>query len=295
MSVQPEFDTVEEADQAYHGGGDGSSDDGGNDTPGSARWGELQTKDTDWVAGWTLAFQREINQESTGANSGGTRWFVFRVNPETGNFEALNMSGQADTYAEDAALEELPHTQNEDEARNAYQTWLEENEPEQEEQGDEWTEWTQLNQVAGWTIWGRESQTSDAVQFLAAALDNEDREIYLQPEGEIGQEPHLFESQSTLQTALDAYQTRVENGEIDERRQASGRSPGRGAINDATMTTSTSGLPGPLAGAVDAVGGPTNAVFIAAAALMVLYYLDAEGHVELGISEFVNDLGGNQA
>ena len=85
----------------------------------------------------------------------------------------------------------------------------------QEEQGDEWTEWTQLNQVAGWTIWGRESQTSDAVQFLAAALDNEDREIYLQPEGEIGQEPHLFESQSTLQTALDAYQTRVENGEID--------------------------------------------------------------------------------
>lgn len=298
MSIQPEFDSIAEADAAY----DAAIEGGGDDTPDSSdtgRWGDLQQKDVDWEGDWVLAYRAEQIQGSPGANPA-MQWFVFRVNPQNGNFEALNMSGQADTYDPQSPPEELPHTSREQEARDAYQTWLDENDPGTQEEGDEgdqgeaWTEWTELNQVAGWAIWGRESQTSDAVQFLAATINGEDREVYLQPGGEIADTAHLFESQSDLQAALDAYQTRVDNGEVPEERQATGRSPSRGAITEATKT-GTGSFGGPLSGLVDAVGGPTNAVLAVATIALVAYYLDAEGYVDLGLAEFVNDLGGKQA
>jgi hypothetical protein len=294
MSVQPEFDTVSEADSVYYS----SSGDDGGDGSDSGAWGELQSKPTDWVAGWTLGYQE--HQTDTGRR----RWFDFRVNPETEEFEALTMSGSARTFPDDATLDELPHAEEEQRARDAYEAWVRANpdaEQDGEQDGDggtEWTEWTQLNQVAGWTIWGREAKNGDQVQFLAAGKLDDGSTVYLQPDGTTGDSPHIYKSQSELQEALDAWQSRVDSGEVSEDQRPNGNSPTRGEITEDARSAGADGqgtgqIPGPLSGAVQAVGGRRNALIVAAVGGVALIWVAEEyGYLDLGLQDTVAEISG---
>ena len=282
---EPEFSTVEEADRAFFGDSYNPDDpeDGndGQDGKNGTQWGELQPVSTDWLAGWTLVYQEATNEQ------GVRRWFVIRTS-ESGQFQALTMTGQANDYDAEQSLAELPSTRSESEARQAYQTWVDENDPESEDgddqggddQGDEssqWGEWTKLNQAGDWTLWGRDHKQEDRSQFILASKTSDGTPVYLQPDGTVGTEPHQYTSMEAVQQALDAYETRKQNGEIPEGQRPTGNSPSRSTINRSTNVKQG----GPLGAAVEAVGGTTNAVLLGGVAVAGLYYAEHEGYIDL--------------
>lgn len=286
---EPEFSSVSDADATYYGDGGGGDGDGGDDSPTSddgTRWGDLQTEPTDWVAAWTLAYQDE--QQTTNPSR---RWFIIRVNPETGAFEALSMTGQADEYPESTSLDELPHTEAESEAREAYQAWVEANPDESDESdvedtdgAENWGEWAQITQVSDWTIWGREHKTEDRVQFLAASTMEDGTAVYLQPDGTVSEDAHIYDSQEAMQDALNAYAERVESGDIPDSDRPTGTSPGRGQIReDAAAAGANGGGPGrnPIAPAVEAVGGTRNALLLGVVVAGGVYYAEKQGHIDI--------------
>lgn len=283
---EPEFSSVSEADATYYGGSNDGPGDGGDgpDPDGDGtRWGQPQEEPTDWVAGWTLIYQDE-QQTSNPAR----RWFIIRYNPDTGAFEALSMAGQADEY-EGATWDELPHTEAESEAREAYQTWVDENvddsgDVEDTDGAENWGEWTQITQVSDWTIWGREHKTEDRVQFLAASTMEDGTPVYLQPDGTVSEDAHIYDSQEAMQQALNAYAERVESGDIPESERPTGTSPGRGQIReDAAAAGANGGGSGrnPVAPVVEAVGGTRTALLLGVVVAGGVYYAEKQGHIDI--------------
>lgn len=262
---QPDFGTVSDADSAYYG-----DDGGGGGGDGSGRWGELQEKPTEWVAGWSLAYQESKDDPNL------RRWFVIRVD-ESGQFQALSMSGTARDFSDDASLDELPHTNDEQEARQAYQAWVEANGPDgsTDESGD-WSKWTKIQQVGDWWIWGREHNTEDRVQFMAVGKRQDGTTIWLHPDGSPKPERHIYDSAEAMQKALDAYEQKKQAGQIPEDEQPTGNSPSRKEI-----TRGMGGQGGPVGGLVDAVGGPRNALLIGGVAVGGAYYLESRGYTDV--------------
>ena len=152
--------------------------------------------------------------------------------------------------------------------------------------------------MAGWTIYGREAKEADKIELVAAGKRQDGTVIYLHPNGEIEQEAHVYTSQSGLQSALDAYQSRVDGGDIPEEQRPTGKSPRKGRVReDAENARSGSGsMPGPLAGLVDAVGGRRNAILLIVALAVAAYYADQKGYVDLGHQDALQGLsnGGNK-
>jgi hypothetical protein len=277
--VEVDFSTAQEAASAYYGETDdsGGTETDDTDTDGTTTdpsvWGGLQTASTDWVANWTLAYQEHQEQPRT-------RWFVFRIHPETDEFQALRMTGSAKTYPGDTPPAELPHTPREQEARDAYQTWLDENQPDEQdedEQDEGWGEWQKVTQLSDWTIWGREASESDAVEFVAASTRKDGSAVYLAPGGELVEEAHVYSSMDAVKQAVAAYKKRLENGEIDEDDRPTGRSPGRGEIEKDTKGAGG----GPLGGLIGAMGGTGNAAVVAVGAGAGLYLLESKGYTNL--------------
>jgi len=153
-------------------------------------------------------------------------------------------------------------------------------------EGEQWGEWQRIEQVQQWQIWGREHQTEDRAQFMVASTNQAGDEIYLHPGGEVKGQPHLYDSVQAVRDALNAFATKMENGEVPEGQRPTGNSPSREQIRRAATSVTGGGpgggsLPGPVGAAVDAVGGPVNAAILATAAVGGVYYLEREGHIDL--------------
>lgn len=267
---EPEFESVQEADATYYG----------EDTDQGRQWGKLQEKSTEWVAGWSLAYQ--VAQNDPGLR----RWFVIRM--KDGQFQALSMSGTAQDYnAETTPLDEMPHTESEKEARQAYQAWIEANyEGEKDGDGDKngdgeksgnWSEWTKIQQVGDWWIYGREHKQKDRVQFMAMGRRQDGTTIYLHPDGTPKPERHIYDTQAALQKALDNYAKKKSAGQIPEDKQPTGEAPPKGEVN---RGGGGGALPGPIGAAVEAVGGPRNALLISAVGAGGFYYAEKQGYID---------------
>lgn len=262
MSVQPEFGSVNDADSAYYG------DDGGGGGGGSGSWGDLQEEPTDWQAGWGLFYQ--VNQDDDRR-----RYFDLRGN--NGQLEAINSSGQVEQFPQDTSLEEVPHYPAEGDARDAYQTWAEANAGQDGSADSEnWGEWQRLEQVDVWWIWTREHQTEDRVQFIVAGENDAGESIYLHPGGAVKGDAHIFDSPDAVQSALNAYYQRVEEGDVPASEQPTGNSPKKEQIEEDAQ-----GAGGALGGVLDLVGGPMNAVLLGGAAAGAAYLATNED-VDLG-------------
>lgn len=299
MSIEPDFNSVSEADAAYYssgsagstaGGGGGGRSNGGSSQSGnettetrsgddSAQWSELQTLETDWEGGWNLAYQQRVNDRNR------RRWFVIRMTQDE-QFQALTMTGQVEDIPQDASLEEVPHTDSEDEARRAYKQWAEENVNGEDGsdgssgsgESGEWSEWQEVSEQYGWVIYGREHSRENRVQFFAGSETDDGTTVYLQPDGTPGQEQHIFDSQEALEQALQEYAQRTENGEVPQDRQPTGRQPNNRPSGQSESAVS---------GLIEAVGGPRNAAIIGTLAAGGLYYAEREGMIDLaeGIGE----------
>ncbi|APW99406.1 hypothetical protein CHINAEXTREME_17235 [Halobiforma lacisalsi AJ5] len=231
--VQVDFETKDEALEAYYGEDSdqpGTTNDGTG--PGeSGRWAPPEQVPTDWIAGWTLTYQAERDDSEV------RRYFVTRLHPETGQFQALTIpSGQVEDYADDTPLDELPHSSREDDAREAYQTWLEENDPEPgagsgagsgngDDESPAWGEWQRVDEAAPWWIWGRDHLEEDRSQFLIAGESDDGSAVYLNGAGEVVDEPAIFETIDEVQAALEAYFQRTGSGDVPDDRRPTGNSP----------------------------------------------------------------------
>lgn len=291
---EPEFSTVQEADAAYFGtdsndDGDGSNDDGsdGPDGSDSTGWGELQTIPTDWIRAWTLGYQVELSRTATGEVREGDRrrYFVFRVHPETGSFQALKMSGAVvDDVDGNTSLDDVPSTESEDDARRAYQSWADDYDAQEGDDpnpGEDWGEWQEAGNAGPWTIFYQEHNSEDDQRFRAASTTEAGETIYLQPDGRPGKTPHTYETAEEMQKALDNYAALIEDGDIPEGQRPTGNSPGAAAVNNADGPTGPLGIPAPLQGAVDAVGGPRNAAVVGGAAVGGLYLAHSQGYIDI--------------
>jgi hypothetical protein len=265
MSITTDFTTVSDADAAYYGtsdtSGDTTNEEGapGNGDPAddSAMWGPLTTVDTDWIGGWTLAYQVSTSDDTR-------RYMVFRINPENDDFEALSMEGNARAYPDDVSLSEIPSGVSEDEARRAYQLWAERNGETPEDPGESvgWGEWTRLQEVSPWWIWGRESDDGERAQFLAASTLQDGSAVYLQPDGMMEPEPYIFDTADGFNAALDAYFQRVEDGEIPPVEQPTGNSPQLEQITEDAALIGADGAGDP---ALSGIGGKAALALGAAA------------------------------
>jgi len=235
MSISAPFDSEQEADAAYYASGGGSGD-GPGDGPGTTQWGELQAGDT-LGNGWSLAYRDAVDGSRT-------QWFVVRQS-SNGTLQFINSAGRAvDVTASDAPLAEQPHFSNEDDARAAYQSWADENGDDSttDEGGDEWSEWTQLREQNGWFVFTRTHMTDDTAQFLAAGETSDGSTVYLAPQGDVVEEPHIFDSASALTSALEAYAEAAANGSVPEGQQPTGANPGvSGVRQDASAADSGGG------------------------------------------------------
>lgn len=250
--ASPTFSSEDEARAAYYGsddgsgggGGDGEQGGGGND-PAPGAWGQLQEEPTEWVANWGLWYQEDTE------DPGRFRWFVLRGAPESDDIQALNVSGYAENYPPDTALDEIPHSTDEQTMRDAYQQWVERNPQESEEdpqQSGNWGEWQKVDQVGLWWIWGREHETEDRTQFLVAGVNESGDPIYLQADGSVGSTPSIFNSPDAVQEALDAYYQKDRNGEIGDDEKPTGDSPKKSQITEDAKEAGADGGDGPLGG-----------------------------------------------
>lgn len=293
MSVTTDFTTRQEAVETYYGDtGPGDSRPGG-DTGGTGSsqnqnsgsddrvFGELQEVQTDWVGGWGLFYQPNTASESTRQWRESRRWFVFRV--IDGQTQALQMSGQTTDVADTDPLDTLPSTTAESEARQAYQTWVDENDPDGSEEPDNasWGDWQEVEKINGWFIFMREhGSREDDNQWLAAGVpgDSEQESVFLQPDGSIGDQPHIFEERGELDAAIEAYRGRSNRGETDTGREPTGTSPPTGGF---PKSGGKAGVGGAVGQAVDSVGGTRNALILVALVGGGIYYLERTGRIDI--------------
>lgn len=237
MSVEADFSTVSEADEAYFGGSSNDDDpgDGGDDGDSSTTWGDVQRK-AELDYGFSLLFQNSTSGDRT-------RWFVTR-GTEAGEIEAVTSGGETTTVSPDVSLDEVPHYDSENDARAAYKKWEQSQEDagdegEQTDDATEWSKWRVVREVAPWFVFGRSSSDGEEVQFVVAGKNQEDVEVYLQPDGSVGSEPHTYETFEAVKQALAAFSTKSENGEIPENMMPTGGRPSVERVTKATRTTTT--------------------------------------------------------
>lgn len=266
MALSAPFSSEQEAENTYYGSGsgdgDGSGDDGDSNTPTneSTTWGELQRSGT-LGSGWVLAYQKAVNSDRR-------RWFAIRMSGDT--LQALKSSGQVYEAKESDSLGQLPHYDTADDAREAFEKWAQNggekppNAPTNE--STTWGEWRKVRKVGPWFIFGRTSKSGDKAQFIVAGK-RDGSAIYLAPEGEITDAPHIYDTIQAAKNALDAYSQAVQDGEIPAGMQPNGNVPNTSTVREAvskvvrtaqsrTKTNTTTKLAGKkvLLGAV-AVGG----------------------------------------
>lgn len=297
-SIEIDFDTADQAVTAYRGedtSGDGNSNSGnGNDTPGEADWGELVEGEHSFVGGWALWYQPNREDESR-------RWFVFRTT-NSGQFQALNMSGVAEDYPLETGLEELPHTLDRAEAVAAYETWLENADPEDIDRGTEegrnpgdgdgsggdgqngndskkeknWTEWKKMEQSSGWHIFRRQHKYESKEEFFAAGKNAQGENVFLAPGGEIVKKEHIFDYIEDVYAAIEAYTENPSQKDPEDR--PTGAPPGQGNLpGDRGSKPPGSNLPvvGPAA---QAVGGITNLLLLVGAVAVLFYISEYQGY-----------------
>lgn len=277
-----DFRSADEAVATYYGEDSPDAGQGAGDGSGGG-WGEMQEEPTEWQAGWALFYQ-ERNQNER-------RWFVVRY--VDGQFQALKMSGEAKDYPETTTPNELPSTSSEDEARSAYQAWVENaDEEELDEDGEpEWSEWEKITEIEGWAVYQRDHLEDDRSQFMAGGKNADGENIWLQEGGSVGAEPTLFDTLDELRQAIKAFLERQASGRTQESEEPTGAGPSRSGRGFPTEgSRKPSGARGMVGSAVQAVGGPMNAIIIVVALAALVYYLEREGHID--ISGWWDDLTG---
>jgi len=274
-SIEIDFDTAEQAVATYRG------------TPGEGDWGKLVEGDHSFVGGWSLRYQPNLENDTR-------RWFVIRVTND-GPFQALNMSGVAQDYSRDTGLEELPHTLDRAEAVAAYETWLENADPEDIDRGTEegrtpgdddgqsdgkdeanWTEWQKIEQQSGWHIFRRQHKYESSEEFFAAGKNAQGENVFLAPGGEIVEEEHIYNYIEDVYAAIEAYTENPSQKDPEDR--PTGAPPGQGNLPGGGGTTPPgSNLPvvGPAA---QAVGGITNLLLLVGAAAVLFYISESRGY-----------------
>jgi hypothetical protein len=290
MSVSPDFNSPEEAMATYYGedpedfertdnqddsGGSDSANDSGDDP---ANWSEAQEEPTDWGGGWMLWYQEHKTEDRR-------RWFVVRVS-QNEEFQALTQSAEPETLPNDTAWTDVPHFDTEENARNVYQEWADENGGESPEEDEAaWTEWEQITTMAGWNIYRREHTQRDTQQFLASGVNQQGETVFLQADGTIGREPHIFERIEEVEAAIQAYQDRQRRGEVPENEQPTGELPDRGRFPSPQPGPGRGGVPEPVRDVVDslesAVGGRTNALLLVALMIVLTYYAERRGYIDI--------------
>lgn len=295
--VTPEFDSIQEADQAYFG--DGQTDTDGDGSPDQQGWGEPEDVPVDWEGGWSLVRQARIEDPDT------TRFFVIRATGDAG--QALTEGGTVETADLSGSIEEIPHFSTRQDAEQAYQKWLNsQGSGDGDGSGDggtpgeggnpaNWTEWAKVTEVPPWWVWGREHKSAEKMQMLAAGTLSDGTAVYLQPDGTVGDSAHIYTSPDALQSALDAYASNVENGNIPPDRQPTGNSPGRETVrqagNAAAGTTTGPGMSGAGGGLVGTLTSPTGLVAVLVVA-GVLYYAYQNGYLDSLTGDTAQPAGG---
>lgn len=292
-SIEIDFDTADQAIAAYRGEDtSGGTDDGGptngDDTPGEGDWGELQEGDHSFIGGWALFYQPNLENDTR-------RWFVLRVT-NGGQFQALNMSGVAQDYSRDTGPEELPHTLDRAEAIAAYETWLENADPEDIDRGTEegrtpgedgqndengqdeanWTEWQKIEQEAGWHIFRRQHKYESREEFFAAGKNAQGENVFLAPGGKIVEEEHIYDYIEDVYAAIEAYTENADQKDPSER--LTGAPPGQGNLpGNRGGKPPGSNLPvvGPAA---QAVGGIGNLLLLVGAVAVLFYISESQGY-----------------
>jgi hypothetical protein len=211
------FDGEQAARDAYFGG-----DAGGRETSAAKQWGRLETIE-ELAGGWTL-----FGQEAT---DGSTRYFVSRPSSNADQVALLTSGGGVESFEASTPPGELPSFESADAARSAHQKWLEEQEKNGEQPEQEWTEWEEIESAPPWYVYGRSQVTGDRQQFVIGGL-REGSRVYLAPEGEIVEEPHIFERIDAAAAALSAYFERTESGEVPEADRPTGERPSPGSVGE---------------------------------------------------------------
>ncbi|MBZ6496021.1 hypothetical protein [Natrinema longum] len=236
----PSFDTESAARQAHQAWLEQAGS--ASDSDGSGEWDELEALE-ELGNGWVLWRQEKIDGTDR-------RFFVTREH--SSGIEVLLSGGNAEVVDGQTPIEELPSFPSESDARTAYQAWLEANSGggrgsqggrggqeradgggEQAESG-EWTEWTEYEVVEPWYILRREHTGNGSVEFVIAGADGNGNTVFLGPDGEIVDEPHIYSSEEDVQAALDAYQQNAENGNTDESKQPTGEQPDQRDVQEGT-------------------------------------------------------------
>lgn len=292
MSLQVDFQTPEEAAEAFYGG-DPDDADQGSPLDDEERWGQLEQVNVDWEGGWTLQRQRREDTDER-------RYFITRWYSESDG-EYLDASANVGSLTADTPLGDIPNHPSQTDAEDAYEDWLdtaEEGEREGDEYEDEdprddgedghWTEWEQVDNIEGWYIFESTHTVEDRSQYIAAGANEQGDTIFLAPGGEVQEEPHEFDTMDEVAAAVDAFNEALESGEGDhdeETQVPTGDSPASGTLPDAPTDSRPSG---PLGGAIEAVGGRGNALRIALVVLVLLAISEWRGYTD--ITGFLGDL-----
>lgn len=293
MSVTVDFENADEALDTYFAAAgldddNGAGDASGEDTPGESQWGEV-TAIEELIGGWILWEQPHLEE------SGVSRYFCTRTT-QNGQFQALNLSGVAENHPDDADLEALPHTEDEQEMRDAHQVWLDGaddddiergepghgDDPGGGDEGEQWSDWTEIDQASGWVIFRRQHlHEEDREEYLVAGESAAGDAVFLGPDGEVLDEEHIFEHIEDVQAALAAYAENLEQGNVPDEDRPTGGSPPAGALPGETPSRPP-GSDLPLVGpAASAAGGLGNLLLIVAVLVVVGYYLESRGYIDL--------------
>lgn len=274
-----DFDSIAAADSTYFAGDDQVDRDGDGQPDGSV-WGEPETVPKDWAGGWTLIKQSRADDPST------TRFIVIRVLEDSE--QALNEGGVAQDVSLALPLSaDVPTFGTEQDATAAYDAWNESSDggDTPDEGGNaNWGEWAKVTEVAPWWVWGREHQNADRMQMLAAGTLGDESAVYLQADGSVGEQAHIFTNPDDLQAALDAYATKIENGEIPENQQPTGNSPSSDTVAQAGNAAgqgrpTTPGPGGDSGGIISTLKSPTGMLAVVVV-LAALYYAHQEGYLD---------------
>jgi hypothetical protein len=296
MNLQIDFETREEAAETWKslsdsgGSGDGNGENDENDQNDPRQWNleGVQEIPTDWRGGWRLFyFPHKVEDR---------RLHYIQRKIKTGGSQFLKMNGESTQVPSEPELSDIPTTESEDEARAAYQTWLDQADPEDIEKGQppdegdapgsgedgksQWTQWTQVGREAGWTILKRDHKSENRSQWVVGSKDQAGENIYLNDAGEVVREQYLFESEEAVEAAILAYIEGVENGDVPPEDQPTGASPDPSELPGPGTRSPGSTLPvvGPAA---EAVGGFGNLLLLVAVLAVAFYWAERTGRIDL--------------
>lgn len=260
------FASENEAEEAYFAGRSGPMSDVDNN-PGDG-WQQPETIN-ELEGAWVLLQQVRLGVE------GEDRYFVAG-GPEGWQF--LEAGGNATTPPEDASFDEVPSFDTEDEARAAHAAWLEDNPEYAGSEGDDhsWTDWEKMDEDPPWHVYAREREDSGALQAVINGIfeldDGDEMEVYLAPDAQIIEEPHVYTNFDDVDAALAAYAAAVESGDIPEDQQPTGADPGVGGIEAAVPEPDDSGPFGGGAGGIVSTVASNPLLLVAIVVVAYLLY-----------------------